>query len=68
MLSRDMNNCFWQLLEEIWESGQQSLFHSGVLSQDDIREKYNINRSGRRSSESRATAMRVAPGDRDTIN
>ena len=68
MLSRDMNNCFWHLTEVIWVSGQQSLFLSGILLQDDIKEKYNINRCWRRSSESWARAMKVSPGDWDAIN
>ena len=64
--SREMNNAFWLLLEDIWSDGNQRYFHSAITTKESICEKYTIGRSCRRSSESRPIAMKVLTGDRET--
>ena len=68
MASREMNDHFWTLLETIWDNKEEELFSKSIQERDDIREKYDINRSARRSSESRATAKNISEGDQELVN
>ena len=61
-----MNELLWSILEEVFEYNRE-LFPKDVGLIDDIRTMISINRSLRRSSDSRAIKMRVAKSDIDTV-
>jgi hypothetical protein len=62
-----MNELFLMVLGEIYEE-QPALF--GINFQDigDLPDKFNVFRSLRRGSESRAVAMKVSKADRYVVN
>ena len=58
-----MNDMFLGLLVEVLEE-ESDLFAVNILTPSDLHEKYNVFRSFRRGSESRAVANNVSEGDR----
>ena len=66
--SATMNEFLWKALETIWDSGGKDSFPVAVLSREKIRELINLNRTGRRSSDSRATSQGVTVDDREIVN
>ena len=68
MASRDMINSLWLLLEGIQRNRNQQYFNSSITSKESICEKYNICHSYWKSSESRATTMKVLARNRETVN
>lgn len=63
----DMNNLFLDVLGDIYEE-HPKLFGLDIRDSSDLSEKYNVFRSFRRGSESRAVAMRVSEADRYVVN
>lgn len=63
----EMNDLFIELLIEIYEL-RRELFAVDIKSSSDISEKYNVFRSFRRGSESRAVAQKVSEADRYVVN
>jgi hypothetical protein len=63
----EMNDLMIELLLEIYEL-RRDLFAVDVKSSSDISEKYNVFRSFRRGSESRAVAQKVSEADRYVVN
>ncbi len=65
----EMNEAFLEILGNIFEE-KPGLFSREVVVQDasDLPEKYNVFRSFRRGSESRAVAMKVSESDRYVVN
>lgn len=63
----EMNEMFLQLLSQIYEE-QPGLFGIDVNDVNDLPDKYNVFRSFRRGSESRAVAMKVSEADRYVVN
>jgi hypothetical protein len=63
----EMNELFLQILGEVYEE-QPSLFGVDVNDVSDLSDKYNVFRSFRRGSESRAVAMKVSEADRYVVN
>eukprot|EP00980_Cylindrotheca_fusiformis_P025576 scaffold14111_cov133-Cylindrotheca_fusiformis.AAC.3 len=63
-----MNQYLWEALEHLFESELRDLFPKAITTLDDIQEKIEVDRSPRRSSDSRATSKRVAREDKDVIN
>jgi hypothetical protein len=63
----DMNEAFLELMCEIYEENPK-LFGLDVTSVADLSEKFNVFRSFRRGSESRAVAMKVSEADRYVVN
>ena len=62
-----MNDLFLDVLVEIHEEDPR-LFGPDIEGAGDIPDKFNVFRSFRRGSESRAVAMRVAEADRYVVN
>ena len=67
LTSRSVNEVIWELLEELYDEGEIE-FPVAITCKDDIRELIELDRSFRRSSESRATRMGVLEPDKDTVN
>ena len=65
--SSDVNECLWEVLEDIYEQ-DTSLFPKDIRTSEDIREKIKINRSGRRSAESRAVDKGLKEMDYKVVN
>ena len=65
--SRTVNEGIWSILEEIYDEGGTE-FPMAVKNREDIRALVDLDRSFRRSSESRATNMGVAEPDKDIVN
>jgi hypothetical protein len=63
----DMNNLFLEVLGDIYEE-HPKLFGHDITDFSDLSEKYNVFRSFRRGSESRAVAMKVSEADRYVVN
>ena len=63
----DMNEAFLELIVEIYEENSK-LFGLDVNGIGDLSEKFNVFRSFRRGSESRAVAMKVSEADRYVVN
>jgi hypothetical protein len=63
----EMNDMFLELLTEIYECHRE-MFAVDIKSSSDISEKYNVFRSFRRGSESRAVAQKVSEADRYVVN
>ena len=63
----EMNDLMIDLLTEIYEDHRE-LFAVDVKSISDVSEKYNVFRSFRRGSESRAVAQKVSEADRYIVN
>lgn len=63
----DMNDLFIEVLIEIYEDDPK-LFGIDILEASDLTEKFNVFRSFRRGSESRAVAMKVSEADRYVVN
>lgn len=63
----DMNDLFLEVLSEIYDEAPK-LFGYDVTQLSDLPEKYNVFRSFRRGSESRAVAMKVSEADRYIVN
>jgi hypothetical protein len=63
----EMNDLFQELMMEIFDS-RRDLFEVDVKTGADIQEKYNVYRSFRRGSESRAVAQKVSEADRYVIH
>lgn len=63
----EMNDLFLQLLGEIYEESP-SLFGLDVKEASDLADKFNVFRSFRRGSESRAVSMKVSEADRYVVN
>ena len=63
----EMNEVFLDLLTEIHED-DKDLFGVTIQSASDIHDHYNVFRSFRRGSETRATEMNVSEGDRCIVN
>eukprot|EP00980_Cylindrotheca_fusiformis_P027728 scaffold22529_cov73-Cylindrotheca_fusiformis.AAC.2 len=66
--TRRMNSFLWEALESIYDTEAATLFPKAVRSVEDIQVMIEVDRSPRRSSDSRATAQRVSRDDRDVIN
>jgi hypothetical protein len=62
-----MNETFLELLSEIYED-DRDLFAVDVRTTSDLYDKYNVFRSFRRGSESRAVSANVSEGDRYIVN
>jgi hypothetical protein len=62
-----MNGMLHEILDEIREE-HPSLFLADITSRADIEDKYNVFRSFRRGSDSRAIAMQVCPNDIIVVN
>jgi len=67
LTTRTMNEMLHEMLEEI-RGEHKTLFLGDIVSRADIEEKYNVYRSFRRGSDSRAIAMGVSPVDIDVVN
>ena len=63
----DMNELFLDVLTDIYED-HPKLFGLDISGSGDLPEKFNVFRSFRRGSESRAVAMRVTEADRYVVN
>jgi hypothetical protein len=63
----EMNELFLQVLGEIYDE-QPNLFGIDVKGAGDLPDKFNVFRSFRRGSESRAVAMKVSEADRYVVN
>jgi hypothetical protein len=63
----EMNYLFLQLLVEVFEESPR-LFGLDIKEPADLCEKFNVFRSFRRGSESRAVAMKVSEADRYVVN
>ena len=64
----EMNEAFLEILGEIYDEAPE-LFPKEVIQEaSDLPEKYNVFRSFRRGSESRAVAMKVSEADRYVVN
>ncbi|KAI2503871.1 hypothetical protein MHU86_10596 [Fragilaria crotonensis] len=63
----EMNELFLQVLAEIYDE-QPALFSVEVKSASDLPDKFNVFRSFRRGSESRAVSMKVTEADRYIVN
>eukprot|EP00980_Cylindrotheca_fusiformis_P008540 scaffold1809_cov107-Cylindrotheca_fusiformis.AAC.4 len=63
-----MNRYLWEALESLFETESRELFPKAISTLDDIQEKVEVDRSPRRSSDSRATSKRVSREDKDVIN
>lgn len=63
----ELNELFLELLVEAYDI-DPSLFNIDVESSADLVDKYNVFRSFRRGSESRAVAMKVSEADRYVVN
>ena len=63
----EMNELFLQVLGEIYEE-RPDLFGIDIQDASDLPEKFNVFRSFRRGSESRAVAMKVSEADRYVVN
>eukprot|EP00980_Cylindrotheca_fusiformis_P026333 scaffold15880_cov158-Cylindrotheca_fusiformis.AAC.3 len=66
--TRRMNAYLWEALEDLYDSEAGPLFPRAIRSVEDIQVMIEVDRSPRRSSDSRATAQRVSRDDRDVIN
>eukprot|EP00980_Cylindrotheca_fusiformis_P026529 scaffold16361_cov69-Cylindrotheca_fusiformis.AAC.2 len=67
--TRRMNQYLWEALEELFVSEEAAdLFPKAITSPEDIQSLIEVDRSPRRSSDSRATAQRVAREDKDVVN
>ena len=65
--SRAMDDALHEVLEDLFEM-KKSLFPPTIESGDELRKRYQVFRSFRRSSDTRALEQRVATTDIDTIN
>lgn len=63
----DMNSLFLEVLTGIYED-HPKLFGRDISDAGDLVDKFNVFRSFRRGSESRAVAMRVSEADRYVVN
>ena len=63
----DMNDAFLEIIVEIYEENPK-LFGLDITGIGDLSEKFNVFRSFRRGSESRAVAMKVSEADRYVVN
>lgn len=63
----EMNDLFIELLVEIYDQ-RPELFGYDIESSLDLQDKFNVFRSFRRGSESRAVAMKVSESDRYVVN
>ena len=63
----EMNEMFVELLSEILED-RKELFPVDIITASDVCDNYNVFRSLRRGSESRAMDMDVSEGDRYIVN
>jgi hypothetical protein len=64
--TRDIDDCFQEVLEDLY-STQHELFPTHILTVQMIRERYQVFRTYRKSSDSRALAMGVSPNDVDVV-
>ena len=62
-----MNDLFLELLVQIYDQ-RPELFGYDVSAATDLQDKFNVFRSFRRGSESRAVAMKVSEADRYVVN
>jgi hypothetical protein len=67
LTSRDMNESLHEILGELLGE-HPSLFLADVKTRADVEEKYDVYRSFRRGSDSRAMAMNVSEPDIDVVN
>jgi hypothetical protein len=65
--TRDIDNCFQEVLEDLFTT-QDELFPNHILSGQMIRERYQVFRTYRKLSDSRALAVVVSPKDVDVVN
>jgi hypothetical protein len=63
----DMNGLFLEVLSEVYEE-HPKLFGLDIVDASDLADKFNVFRSFRRGSESRAVAMKVSEPDRYIVN
>ena len=63
----DMNVLFLEVLTEIYEENPK-VFGLDITEAGDLADKFNVFRSFRRGSESRAVAMKVSEADRYVVN
>ena len=63
----DMNALFLEVLSDVYESNPK-LFGLDISGIGDLADKFNVFRSFRRGSESRAVAMKVSEADRYVVN
>ena len=63
----DMNALFLEVLSDIYEDNPK-LFGLDISEVGDLADKFNVFRSFRRGSESRAVAMKVSEADRYVVN
>ena len=62
-----MNDLFLEMLSDVYDD-HRDLFAVDILSSSELSEKYNVFRSFRRGSESRAVSEKVSEGDRYVVN
>jgi hypothetical protein len=67
LATSDMNELFIESLIGIYDQ-RPDLFGYDIESSSDLQEKFNVFRSFRRGSESRAVAMKVSESDRYVVN
>ncbi|KAI2504187.1 hypothetical protein MHU86_10301 [Fragilaria crotonensis] len=67
LTTSEMNELFLQVLGEIYEE-HPGLFGIDIDDAGDLPDKFNVFRSFRRGSESRAVAMKVSEADRYVVN
>ena len=64
----EMNDLFLEVLTDIYEGSRPDLFGFDINCSADLTDKFNVFRSFRRGSESRAVAMKVSEADRYVVN
>jgi hypothetical protein len=67
MQSKDMNKMFVDCLMRVFDKSPE-LFPRDILDAEKIEEKYNVFRSFRRGSSSRAIAKKIAQSDLEVVN
>jgi hypothetical protein len=65
--TRDIDDCFQEVLEDVFAT-QHHLFPNHISNVQMIRERYQVFRTYRKMSDSRALAMGVSPNDVDVVN
>ena len=65
--AREVNEVIWDILEDVYDARSHE-FPKAVENREDIRDLIDLDRSFRRSSESRATKMGVAEPDKNIVN
>ena len=65
--SSDMNELFHKALHDLFKE-RRDLFPPNICNPDDVTDRYDVSRSFRRGSESRAASRKVDPRDNYIVN